>query len=58
MAQITRQQFGQLMQNAPKGTDPKQMMDSLIQRGHTLEGYTPPTPQKQSYMSDVVQGAE
>ena len=42
MANITQQQFSQLLQNAPQGTDPKQLMDTLIQRGNNLEGYSPP----------------
>lgn len=41
MAQITRDKFLELLKQAP-GTTPEQLRDTLLQRGHNLEGYTPP----------------
>jgi hypothetical protein len=42
MAQVTREQFIQLLKQVPQGTSPEQLRDKLIERGNTLVGYTPP----------------
>jgi hypothetical protein len=41
MSQISKEEFGKIMTNAPKGTDPKQLVQSLQKRGYTLEGLSP-----------------
>ncbi len=36
---ITRTQLNSIISNAPSGTSPQQIVEGLVARGHTLEGY-------------------
>jgi len=38
MAKITQQELQDIIRKAPQGTDPKVVVESLIKRGHTIEG--------------------
>jgi len=53
MANLSKQQVADIIKNAPQGSNPKDILKGLVQRGYALEGYTPPvaTPTKQSFTS-------
>lgn len=50
MAQLTQEQVKKIIENRPKGSDPKQIIEGLVNRGYKLQGLeipeAPLTPEK------------
>lgn len=46
MATLSKEKVREIIQNAPPGTNPEEIVRGLVARGHTLEGYTPEKGQK------------
>ena len=47
MAFLTQSQVKEIVRNAPQGAGPKEIIDGLVSRGHTLEGYPSAEPSEQ-----------
>lgn len=44
MARLSKQQVGKIINDRPAGTTPEEVINGLVSRGHTLEGFDTKTP--------------
>ena len=56
MANLSKDQVVQIIQNRPQGSTPDEIVNELIGQGHTLEGYVPP-PKEEKTIGGFIQNA-
>lgn len=57
MASLSKEKLREIIQNAPPGTDPAEIINELRARGHELEGYGEPQEEEKGYISRVAERA-
>lgn len=57
MANLTKDQVKEILINRPKNTSAEEVVQALLSKGHTLEGFTPPTTQSDGIGTKVLKVA-